>query len=72
MNPRGRVFGMAFSFDGGSISSLFMNSLDLLSGGGGFGRLRPNVMPVDRRSGGSTGADNVKHKLSPIVAVSMR
>ena len=71
MNPRGRVFGMAFRFDGGSVSSLGMNSLDFLSGGGGFGRFLPNIMPVDRRSGGSTGADNVKHKLSPIVGVSM-
>ena len=63
---------MSFRFDSGSVSSFVMNSLDLVRGGGRFRRPLPNSMPVDSRSGGSTGADDVKHELGPVVVVSMR
>jgi len=71
MNPRGRVLGMLFRFDGGSVSSLLVDSLDLVHGSGSFGRLLPNSMPVDRRGRGSTCVNEVKHELGPIVAISV-
>ena len=71
MDPRGRVFGMSLRFDGGSVSSLVMDSSDLERGGSGLRRLLPDSMPVDCRGGGGTGTNNVEHELSPIVVVSM-
>jgi len=71
MDPRGRVFGMLLRFDGGSASSFVMDSLDIVSCGGGFRRFLPNIMPVDRRNGSGASSDNIKHKLSPITAVTI-
>ena len=36
MNSRGRIFGMPFRFDSGSVSSFVVNSLYLVRGGSGF------------------------------------
>ena len=43
--------------------------MDLARGGGSFWRLLPNVVPVNRRGRGSTGADSIEHELSPIMTV---
>ena len=63
---------MELRFDGRSVPSLVVDSLDLVCGGGGFRRLIPNFMPVGRRSGSRTSTDNVKHELGPIITVSMQ
>jgi len=57
---------MSFCFDGGSVSSFDVNSSDLSRSGGRFRRPLPNNMPVSSQSSGSTGADDVKHKLSAV------
>jgi len=69
---KSQVFGMSFRFDGGSVSSFVVNLSDLLRGGGRFRRPLPNNMPIGGQSSGSTGADDIKHKLSAVVAISMR
>ena len=64
--------GMALRCDRRSLSSLVVDLVDLTRGGDSFWRLLPNVIPVNRRSRGSTCADNVKHELSPIATVGTR
>jgi len=59
------MLGMPFRFDAGPASSLVVNSLYLIRGGGRFRRPLPNVS-VDRRSGSSTGAVKVKRELSSV------
>ena len=72
VNPRSRVFVMQRRFDGRSVPSLVVNSLDLLCGGGGLGRSLPNSMPVGSRSGSGTSPDDIEHEFSPITPINTR
>ena len=72
VKPRGRVFGMEIRFDGGPVSSIVVDPLDLLCSCGSLERPLPNGIPVNSRRSSSTSSDHVKHELSPVISISMR
>ena len=65
MDPRGGVFGTKFCLNGGSVSPLLVDPMNLTCDGGGLGGLLPYTMPIDRRDGGGPGTNNVKHEFGP-------